>query len=1266
MSNKIILSIFSWQLLLCAVLPAHATLKFEPAAPLVETGGQINISVTGAAEPVIWRADKGQFDGQVEAAGLSVSYTAPAGERAEMTDIRVQDAEGQTATLKVIVQPAGDIAAMMSPENAEWTVYADYHHEGRVHDLLLSDDGQILWVSGRRLEKRDASSGRLLRTYGVLSYARLTSDGANGLWLADRSKGLIHVDATGKQTVYSSENSALPSGGLRSLVVNNTGGLWVGSHSGLFGMEAAGSWMHYNRDNSALLGNIINDLLPDANGGLWVATDKGLAHLDAAGNWTVYHTGYQGWDPVLGETDVPANSPLLSDSISSLEFDGAGGVWAGTSLGLAHLDTTGGWTVYHTGIWGNNEQGEWSLLEPANSGLQNRGRILSLSADKAGGLWIGTLDGLAYLSATAEWSLYHAGYNKWDPVLEKSVFVQANSALPDSTVWGLYPDNENGLWIGTAGGLAHLDAAGNWTVRHPEEIGVGSVNRLDYDNSTGNLWVGTAGGLIRLDAAGNRTLYHTANSGLPNHAVLSLALDGTGGVWAGTYDGLAHLDAAGNWIVHRPTDPKNRVDMLTVDRTNTLWAKFSGGLARLDATGDWTVLPTSNYLITAMAADGAGGVWHGLGQSASPPFTSVTGIGLARLDAAGNFTLHKNTNSALPGNLIDSLLNDGQNGLWVGAEGSVAHLDAMENWTLYHANSGLPGKNITALAPDRSGGIWLGMTNLFYYRYVGAVFDYQGLARLDRNSGELTVYNTVNSGLPGNRVTDLAPDGAGGLWVGAGALTHLGFGRQHKLARAAGSADILNQKRAALIVRPQETARDPRANAAFDFMAAYAYRSLLHRGYQASEVYFLSAVPQLDINDNGSPDNGVDAPVTLNEFKAGASRRDISRQDLRDAFQWAAAQDALDQPLLVYFTAYGTADGLLLDEQGTLLPAAELDALLDAYQTATGNSVVLILEAAHSGDWITRLSGPQRLIVTSTGSGPAFTDDFGVLSLSRRYFDRLRRGDSFRQAHMDLTAEWRDMPPLFAEQPPQLGGDLALADMCLNGCFGIPPDQSDITLLPEIPSQTVNAGQSLPLAVRTAINRGEVKNVRAVITTPESAGHRNRHGFPLLPEPVVELSRDPADTNRWFGTFDAFAHHGTYSVNFIAKDNARFFTKDARIILTRNDGEEAVLAPVPNLDTLYNGNILRVHLPYVRDEDIYAGLRLPDGTLYLLDQTNRFQMFNGELPRWRGSDKMLEVGIEDWVPRGNYHLYLLRLPAGVEPWTNQALWKLGIKEFAVR
>lgn len=105
--------------------------------------------------------------------------------------------------------------------------------------------------------------------------------------------------------------------------------------------------------------------------------------------------------------------------------------------------------------------------------------------------------------------------------------------------------------------------------------------------------------------------------------------------------------------------------------------------------------------------------------------------------------------SELPNNSVHAVAHNGAEA-WVGTYDGLAYYDG-SNWTIYNtSNSGLPGNVVNALAVEAGGAVWIG-TN-------------EGLARFD---GFLwNSYTMEDSDLPVNTVKSIAIDSQGNKWIG--------------------------------------------------------------------------------------------------------------------------------------------------------------------------------------------------------------------------------------------------------------------------------------------------------------------------------------------------------------------------------------------------------------------------------------------------------------------------------------------------------------------
>ncbi|BAP55870.1 two-component system sensor histidine kinase/response regulator [Thioploca ingrica] len=1219
-----------------------AELVFDPPTPVVSVGQRLTLSVSGASGEVTWSAGKGQILGS----GTQVTYIAPEGVGPDR--VTAFDEAENDGVVKITVSNQ-----TISRENAQWEVFTDRRW---ITALLLSEDGRTLWVgTSGGLEQRDAKTGELqkvfLNTDGLPSnwVTSLLSDGQGGVWIGllvdfrgggneGTGGGLVHRSGLGEWTVYNTENSKLPDNWIQSLLSDGQGGLWIGTNSGLAHLTGLGEWTIYYPKNSGLPSDQIYSLLSDGQGGIWVGTVfGGLAHLTESGEWTVYDQ---------------ENSDLPNNTIRSLLSDGQGGLWIGT----LQEDGYGGWIGGGLVHW--NRSDEWTGYQQENSGLPDD-TVNSLLSDGKGGLWIGTTGGLAHQSSTGEWLSDN----------------QENSGLPDNEVNSLVSDGQGGLWIGTTGGLAHQSSTGEWLSDNQENSGLpdNEVNSLLNDGQ-GGLWIGSSGGgLAHWSGPGEWISYYLKNSGLPDNWVDSLLSDGKGGLWIGTDGGLAHLTGTGEWTVYyqenwRPSDEitsSDNIASLVSDGQDGLWIGTSLGLAHLSGSGEWTAYNQKNSRlpdneVNSLISDGQSGLWIGTGEG-----------GLAHLSKLDKWTIYNEENSELPDNGVTSLLSDVQGGLWMGTwGGGLAHLTGLGEWTVYNTeNSGLPGNYIVSLLSDGQGGLWVGT-------------GYGGLAYLT-GSGEWTVYNTENSKLLGNEVHSLLSDGQGGLWIGTNSgLAHLTFSRKTALCSQAQiddqtCQDLQQGQRAAILIAGGGAETNNSLWGTTQTITNRFYQTFYRRGFDHNEIYYLSSDQWTDFNGDGLNDRIVDAPT---------EPRSITLDDVKQALEWAKQRGQLTQPLYFFFMDHG-GDGRLMLSSSQELTASDFKALLDDYQTVTGNAVVVILEACHSGSFLQTLQAPKRAIISS-----AKGDELAYFIENRgfSYFlaDYLLQGRNFHeafglatQAQSKLSGHNLDLTGAIergqlTSQTPQLDDThdgLYTSDdgqwlqtVYINGNF----QTADSTLAVEnlTTSTTLQAGQPLTLKVKATTVSGHVKSVWAIVHPPKMDFLRDIHGTPISPYPRLNFV-PTGQENVWQTTWQETLYNGNYDITIHAQDHDN----------NEAHGDESIKITVTNginPPATANVQLQLGQTRYQRGEqftaklienlnwgyDLYAAVVMPDGQFLTFKKLNEpglsDQPNHWLAPRQQNEPlTVIDLTLPESLSTGEYCLYGILSPQDQPPLEIQPSWK---------
>jgi signal transduction histidine kinase/ligand-binding sensor domain-containing protein len=318
------------------------------------------------------------------------------------------------------------------------------------------------------------------------------------------------------------------------------------------------------------------------------------------------------------------------------------------------------------------------------------------------------------------------------------------------------------------------------------------VNAMLQD-SRGFLWIGTDSGLSRFDGA--RFVSYDPRQGLPSPNVTALLEAPAGGLLVGTTGGLARLEtrpaATGSLFVpvraalaSRGARRLGRIAALLVDGSSVWLADGSagGGLFRLHPAGARSAFEevkragASILGVTALAADGAGGLWVGertglLHRLADGRWIEIPILRLPRWEGVG------------------ALLLDGRHRLWIAtgaalyvlnpgpAEAGLADERPLAERASHRCE--MPGEVCSFdsrpwLAGDRPSGAMLQSRDGRVWMAAHAGLD--ALDGLEGRDGPRFHSYTSQNGLLQDRVTALAEDRDGNLWAGT---------RSHGLMRIA-------------------------------------------------------------------------------------------------------------------------------------------------------------------------------------------------------------------------------------------------------------------------------------------------------------------------------------------------------------------------------------------------------------------------------------------------------------------------------------------------
>jgi len=577
-----------------------------------------------------------------------------------------------------------------------------------------------------------------------------------------------------------SQNSVL------AIVQDGRGFMWYGTQHGLNKYNTRSFKIYKNdpADKSSLSSDYITGLLLDSHKTLWIGTRNGLNKYNpetdsfdrvqlgssspAKGN-QIISSVYQdrqknvwvwssnGLHMLPGGTSDKFSSVAVPDSVAGLYGtnvhtiyqDHEGVYWLGSSAGLTKMQKKGSGYTYQMfrhkennpsslsdnyvttitedlkyNLWIGTVHGGVNLYDKntntcirflsnngVNGPVNNNIRILRTAS--SGKIWIGTQGGLSILDpSTKQFSSY-----KHDP--------EDKSSLSQNSIYSVFMDNTNTVWIGTYWGGINMVSSNNTTfltfqtTRYHSNINNNVVSAVWEDNKH-NLWIGTEGGGLnyfdrRADVVTTYQNKVSDPTSLGSDLVKVIYIDKSGNVWTGTHGGGLNLfnPSTRNFrrYLYKENDPVtlgSEVLGILEDSRNNFWVGTQNGLlvfrrnnTALQATDNPVINKIGKRSVKTLLEDKGGNIWI------------ATAIGLYLLDHVNGGLKLFSTRDGLKSNDINCIYQDMQGHIWVGSYygGLARYNSGQKRFVTYSEKEGLANNNVQSILEDANHNLWMGTGN---------------------------------------------------------------------------------------------------------------------------------------------------------------------------------------------------------------------------------------------------------------------------------------------------------------------------------------------------------------------------------------------------------------------------------------------------------------------------------------------------------------------------------------------------------------------------
>lgn len=313
------------------------------------------------------------------------------------------------------------------------------------HVVYYDSLNDVFWTHRNMTLMKEKIVGKTIQIDTVITdidVSQVLVDAEGSTWFATSGTGLYKYFL---QDFVKYDDANLKS--VNSVLVDKEGATWLSSSRGLWKIKDEKVKSYF--DPTDQYRNVVYTVKESPSGEVWVGTAYGLGKFDRTNDKFIWHTRDQG---------------LSSAAINSIEFDNAGGLWAGTmSGGLNYFDgktfksitTRDGLTSnaiiashyseHHKKLYVGNEFGvsvvDRNRVQSFTLGGMENTSILSIEPFRDSLLLIGSSG---------------AGIAIYNPRIRSKKLLSTHDGLASDFIYFAAADEKNYIWIGSEKGISRI------------------------------------------------------------------------------------------------------------------------------------------------------------------------------------------------------------------------------------------------------------------------------------------------------------------------------------------------------------------------------------------------------------------------------------------------------------------------------------------------------------------------------------------------------------------------------------------------------------------------------------------------------------------------------------------------------------------------------------------------------------------------------------------------------------------------------------------